>query len=102
MSKVKIMVVRGFTKEEIFGDDVPEELRDFTTPCQTHRPGQEFLLDSNEIPEGFCTWAYADIYRDIIHLSRGGDFPWVGKPGVMYSSCTDGRKTVVFRLERID
>jgi uncharacterized repeat protein (TIGR04076 family) len=32
----------------------------------------------------------------------GGDFPWVGKPGVMYSSCTDGRQTVVFKLERIE
>ncbi len=102
MSGVKITVVRAFTKEEIFGEEVPEELEGFATPCQMHSPGQEYLVDSGEVPEGFCTWAYADIYRDIIHLSRGGDFPWVGKPGVMYSSCTDGRKTVVFKLERIE
>jgi len=102
MTGVKITVVRSFTKEEIFGEDVPEELIDFVTPCNRHQEGQEYVIDSNDIPEGLCTWALADIYRDIIHLWSGGDFPWVGKPGVMYSSCTDGRKTVVFKLERIE
>jgi uncharacterized repeat protein (TIGR04076 family) len=102
MGTVKITVVRGFSKEEIFGDDVPEELRDFEAPCKTHYPGQEYVIEGTECPEGFCTWAFRDIYRDIVHLTRGGDFPWVGKLGVMYSSCTDGRKTVVFKLERIE
>ena len=39
MAAVKITVIRGFSKEEIFGDDVPEELADFATPCRTHTPG---------------------------------------------------------------
>ncbi|MBN2336828.1 TIGR04076 family protein [Candidatus Bathyarchaeota archaeon] len=46
--------------------------------------------------------AFADIHRDINHLMRGGDFPWVGKPGVTYSACTDGKKPVVFKLERVE
>ena len=102
MTGVKITVVRSFTKEEIFGDDVPVELKDFASPCQRHHEGQEYIMDSNVIPEGLCPWAFADIFRDIIHIWNGGNFPWVGKPGVMYSSCTDGRKTVVFKVERID
>ena len=97
MAAVKITVIRGFSKEEIFGDDVPEELADFATPCSTHTPGQEYVLESADCPEGFCSWAF----RDIIHLMRGGDYPWIGAPGTSYSSCTDGRKTVVFKLERI-
>jgi len=101
MAAVKITVIRGFSKEEIFGDDVPEELADFATPCGTHIPGQEYVLDSADCPEGFCSWAFRDIYRDLIHLMRGGDYPWIGAPATSYSSCTDGRKTVVFKLERI-
>ena len=102
MTGVKVTVVRCFTQEEIFGEDVPEELKDFATHCNRHQEGQEYIMDSNDIPEGFCTAALADISRDICHLWRGGDFPWVGKPGVMYSSCTDGRQIVVFKLERIE
>ena len=102
MRKVKISVVKAFTKEEIFGDNIPENLRDFRTPCKWHKTGQEFILTGEKCPDGFCAWAYNDIYRDIIHLMKGGDYPWVGKKGVTFSSCTDGRKTVVFKLERIE
>ena len=101
MAAVKINVIRSFSKEEIFGDDVPAELANFETPCKTHTPGQEYVLESVDCPEGFCSWAVRDIYRDLIHLARGGDYPWIGASGTSYSSCTDGRKTVVFKLERI-
>jgi len=101
MAAVRITVIRGFSKEEIFGDDVPAELAGFETPCRIHTPGQEYVLKSADCPEGFCSWAFRDIYRDVIHLMRGGDYPWIGAPGTSYSSCTDGRKTVVFKLERI-
>jgi len=101
MAAVKITVIRSFSKDEIFGDDVPDELTDFETPCKVHTPGQEYVLESADCPEGFCSWAFRDIYRDLIHLKRGGDYPWIGASGTSYSSCTDGRKTVVFKLERI-
>ena len=101
MAAVKITVIRSFSKDEIFGDDVPAELANFETPCKTHTPGQEHVLESADCPEGFCSWAFRDIYRDLIHLKRGGDCPWIGAPSTSYSSCTDGRKTVVFKLERI-
>ncbi|GAG28898.1 unnamed protein product [marine sediment metagenome] len=101
MAAVKITVIRSFTKEEIFGDDVPDELAVFETPCKVHTPGQEYVLERPDCPDGFCSWAFRDIYRDLIHLARGGDYPWIGASGTSYSSCTDGRKTVVFKLERI-
>ncbi len=101
MAAVRITVIRGFSKEEIFGDDVPAKLADFVTPCRVHTPGQEYLLESADCPENFCSWAFRDIYRDVIHLMRGGDYSWIGAPGTSYSSCTDGRKTVVFKLERV-
>ena len=102
MYPVKITVLRCFTKEDIFGDAIPEEITDIPSPCQVHSPGQEYTVNGEAKPEGFCTWAFNDIFRDLVHLQRGGDFPWVGKPGTMFTSCTDGRKTVVFKLERVE
>jgi len=68
-------VVKAFTKEEIFGDNIPENLKDFETPCKRHKPGQEFVSTGERCPEGFCAWAFNDIYRDIIHLMKKGDYP---------------------------
>ena len=100
---MKITVVKGFTAEEVFDGEVPDHFPEtFKSPCPMHPEGQEFVMENLNCPEGFCPWAFADIFRDILHLWKGGDFPWVGKPGVMYSSCTDGKKPVVFKLERIE
>jgi len=103
MTRIKINVVKGFTVEEVFQGEPPDHLPDdFTSPCPVHLEGQEFILDNSlGCPAGFCSWAYADIQKDLIHLMRGGDYPWIGASGTSYSSCTDGRKTVVFKLERI-
>jgi uncharacterized repeat protein (TIGR04076 family) len=99
MSSVKITVVRRFDKHELF-DPLPDELELIPSPCRLEE-GMEFVSSGERLPENFCTWAFNDIFRDIIHLMRGGNYPWIGKEGVTYSSCTDGRKTVVFKLERL-
>lgn len=101
MTKLKVTVVKCFTNEEIFGDEVPDHLEGRISPCQKHHPGQQFIMESLDRPEGFCNWAYDDIYRDMAHLWMDGDFP-IGKPGTMFSSCTDGKKPVIFKLERVE
>jgi len=53
------------------------------------------------MPPDFCSWAWADIQRDVAHLALGGDFPWMKQRGTMITCCTDGLRPVVFRLERI-
>ena len=63
--------------------------------------GEEFILEGDNCPPNFCGWAFRDIFRDYNHLRKNGNFRWVGKDGVMFSRCTDGRKPVVFKLERI-
>ena len=50
---------------------------------------------------GFCSWAWRDIQRDVTLLRYGADAPWMRHKGTMISSCTDGRKPVVFLIERI-
>ena len=102
MNKLKITVVRCITKDEIYGDNVTEAIKDSVTPCPLHQPGQEFIMETLDGPEGFGNWAYDDIYRDMTHLWMDGDFPFIGKPGTMFSSCTDGKKPVIFKLERVE
>ena len=99
MSSVKITVVRRFDKHELFST-LPDELELIPSPCRLEE-GQVFTCSNEMLPNNFCTWAFNDIFRDVIHLMRGGNYPRMGKHGVTYSSCTDGRKTVVFKLERI-
>jgi len=102
MAKLKITVVKTFTNEEVFGDNLPEDLEKADNPCGMHHPGQEFTLEKLACPEGFCSWAFTDIFREIVHLMMGGNYPWTGKSGVAFASCTDGKKPVVFKLERIE
>jgi uncharacterized repeat protein (TIGR04076 family) len=102
MVGVKITVVKAFSNEDVFGDDVPEDLSSTPSQCGRHKPGEVFIAAGKNPPEGLCPWAYADIHRDVVLLWRGSDFPWVGKPGVMYSACTDGKMPVVFKLERVE
>jgi uncharacterized repeat protein (TIGR04076 family) len=49
----------------------------------------------------FCSWAWADIQRDVVHLALGGDFPWIKEKGIGISCCTDGLRPVIFKLERL-
>ncbi|UCD45023.1 MAG: TIGR04076 family protein [Candidatus Bathyarchaeota archaeon] len=102
MSRIRITVVRAFSTEELFSEDAPGTMEGYAHVCPNHHPGQEFVTDSVGCPEGFCSWAYADIRRDINHILRDGDYGWIGRKGVAFSACTDGLRPVVFKLERIE
>ena len=102
MTKLKITVVKAFSTEELYGEDAPSTIESFSNVCPVHSPGQEYVTESVVCPEGLCTWAYGDMRREINHLLRGGDFSWIGKKGVAFSSCTDGLRNVVFKIERVE
>jgi len=66
--------------------------------------GQVFEVDGGSdypTPEGFCSWAWADMQRDVTLLRYGATLPWIRKPNTAIVSCTDGRKPVVFKIERV-
>ena len=102
MAKIKISVIKTFSPEDVFGGKVtrPNE-SSALTPCTKVREGQEFIVDDKGVmPEGFCGWAWRDIYKDLSVLRFEGDFPFT-ELGVMYTSCTDGMRPVCFKLERL-
>ncbi len=101
MANVKITVVKKINNRDLFGDHPPVGFT-ATLECDRVESGQEFISEEGKCPSGFCSWAFADIQRDITHLRLGGDFPWIKEKGTMLSCCTDGVRPVVFKLERIE
>jgi uncharacterized repeat protein (TIGR04076 family) len=108
MSKIMITVLKGLTRGEIFGDDIPDYLPD-TDPdrrCRYHVAGQEYISVDHGYPEPvnnerrFCSWAFADIQKQLVFLSFGNKYNKVGD--TRYSACTDGTATVIFKLERVE
>ena len=101
MAKVKITVLKKLTGKDMFGDNLPAGLPS-PPECSVLKTGQEFVLERGSCPPDFCSWAFADIHRDIIHLLMGGDYSFAEKKGTAYPCCTDGLRPVIFKLERIE
>lgn len=97
-SDVKITVAKKLPTHEVFKEYADVEMQ---PTCNVIQDGKEYISKGMSMPEGFCSWAWSDIQRDVAHLAMGGDFPWIKKKGFMISCCTDGLRPVVFKLERI-
>jgi uncharacterized repeat protein (TIGR04076 family) len=52
------------------------------------------------MPEGFCSWAWADIQKYVMTLVRGGYFLGV-REGTYFTCCNDWFRPVFFLIERI-
>ena len=102
-SKVKITVIKRVSPRTLFGTKIPKDPstgKEYEV-CPVYKEGQEFIVsEKGEMPVGFCSWAWFDIYKDVSVLMFGGNFPWVDS-GVMYTCCTDGTRPVSFKLERL-
>ena len=100
-SKVKITVVKIPSTEEIFGDSPP--MGQAFKACTRFKVGQEFITNPDgTMPEGFCSWAWNNLYKEIATLVFGGNFPWMKEKGTGVFCCTDGFRPVVFELRRIE
>jgi uncharacterized repeat protein (TIGR04076 family) len=69
--------------------------------CNRFEEGQVFVTKSGRVPEGFCSWAWADIQRDVEILAFGANYPSTKEKGTVIVCCTDAYRPVTFKLERI-
>ena len=95
---VKITVIKKLGTKELWGDDAPET--DAEDICPRFKVGEVFMTDGLQMPKGWtCSWAWHDIFKEVMHLSLGGEF--FAKPGnVIYACCTDGMRPVFYKIER--
>lgn len=73
-------------------------------PCPILSEGQTFLYEGGAVmPEGFCPWAWTDIYREVSVLAAGGgrENDWYRTRATL-ACCTDGVRPVIFRLEPLE
>jgi len=72
-------------------------------PCGRFEDGQEFILEhGNDKPEGFCSYAWADIRHELMVVLNGGNRPYVEPEGTAVVCCTDAMKPVLFKIERME
>ncbi len=100
MVKIKITVLKVFTPEDVFGDKLIRPDGKVVEPCSL-KEGQEYFTDGFTKPEGFCGWAFDDFRKDFYLLAFGGDLPDTPK-GIVYTVCSDGKRPVCFKLERLE
>lgn len=72
-------------------------------PCGRFEDGQAFILEHGlDKPDGFCSYAWADIRHELMVVLNGGSRPYIGQPGSALVCCTDAMKPVIFHIERIN
>ncbi|MFC2077176.1 TIGR04076 family protein, partial [Candidatus Bipolaricaulota bacterium] len=94
MAKLKITVLERTFNEEIaeeYGSDGFKAGSGFG-PCPNFTVGQTFILDGLGKPDRFCSWAWADIHREVRTVAFGGGYGWVDTPHSAITCCTDGMK----------
>jgi uncharacterized repeat protein (TIGR04076 family) len=100
-AKCKITVLKRTFHEDLAGQYAVDGKS--MGPCELLRDNQEFIFDGYNYPEGFCSWAWADIQRDASLLSNADANPsWINRKGTTITCCTDGVRPVIFRIERIE
>jgi uncharacterized repeat protein (TIGR04076 family) len=101
---VKITIQKKISSEEVFGHEYFYPDGRQSTICPHFKEGYEYIVEHAyiDLPDDFpCSWAWQDLWKDLSVLSLGGDFTHT-EPKIMYTTCRDGTKPVVFKLERIE
>jgi uncharacterized repeat protein (TIGR04076 family) len=102
LSKCRITVLRRTFDRELIAQFIDDGHADMA-PCEVLRDGQEFIVEQfHQPPEGFCSWAWADIRQAILRVAAGADFPWMRERGVEIAGCSDWFRPVIFKIERIE
>lgn len=99
--RVKITILKKLSTQEIFGDNPPTG--ESSAACNQFEEGQEFVVgEDGGMPDGFCHWAWNDLYKVVTTLKYGGNFSAAEeKETSIVRCCTDGLRPVIFKLERL-
>lgn len=102
MKKVRITVL----KKEFYADLAEKYLTEKNTvgACSLLEVGDTFIFEGGaQMPEGFCPWAWIDLYHNISAISSGSTYtPWNNREGLTIACCTDGIRPVIFKIESIE
>jgi uncharacterized repeat protein (TIGR04076 family) len=100
LHKIKITVLKRFSPSDVFAESPATPVSPMAT-CELFEDNQKFIVESLEMPKGFCTSAWVSIYGNVRLLAFGGNLPWYKEKGIAINCCIDGLRPVIFKLERI-
>jgi len=99
MAKCKITVLKRIINE----DYAKEYTKGKIELCPKNIEGQEYISIDGAKPEGFCNFAWIDIYKYVFALLFKGNFDmWMRDSGTVITCCTDGIRPVFYKIERIE
>jgi uncharacterized repeat protein (TIGR04076 family) len=103
MPKCKITVLERSFRKDYVDQYVEVERRKTLGPCEVFHEGQTFLVDGvSGLPQGFCPWAWDDIYKVIITFYANGKFDmWTQGGETIIACCSDGTRPVYFKIEKV-
>lgn len=99
-SKIESYSVKITVMKKLYHADLVEQYAqnpETWSPCTHFNVGDVFITEKErpwDMPSGFCGWAWADIQKIVYGMARGGQ-------DVFITSCTDGYRPVIFKLEKI-
>jgi uncharacterized repeat protein (TIGR04076 family) len=100
LNSVKITVLKRFSPSEVLPESPVTPVKPMEA-CELFKDRQQFIVESLQMPKGFCTSAWVSIYSNVRLLAFGGNLPWFKEKGIAVNCCTDGLRPVIFKLERI-
>ena len=86
-------------------DDLIKEYENPIEHACEMKPGQVFIANGYEKPEGFCESAWGSVSPFVMALAHGGENfydGWMKNPKSAMISCNDGFRPVSFLLEVIE
>lgn len=103
MVRCRITVLKKMINKELVDEYSNLDLTEMCLGCYLFAVGEEFIVEEdNKVPEGFCSYAWTDILKDVNAIMYGANYPWMKQPGVAISCCSDGLMPVIFKIEKIN
>ena len=104
MSRIRITVLRREHYDKLLQSLLPKDSPERQMGrCDLFTEGQVFETQRGcRKPDGFCDWAWSDIYRDAVSVAFGVGHPWAAPRPMAITCCTDGKRPVIFKIERIE
>jgi uncharacterized repeat protein (TIGR04076 family) len=99
MNNARITVVKKAFHKDVIEEYLPH-LSSVAKVCPVFEVGQTFDVEDpfGPKPDGFCSWAWADILKVVALTMMGAD----PTPGTEFTCCSDGLRPVTFRIQRIE
>ena len=104
MAQCKITVIERSFRQDFVEQYVEAERKKTLGPCEVFTVGQTFIVDAAaSMPQGFCPWAWSDIYKVLVGYYANGSFDmWTQGGNTIIACCTDGTRPVYFKIDKIE